>query len=245
MPTVTSNLTRDEAAERARLLRVDSYQVELDLTGGETTFGSVTTSLFSCADAGASTFIDLTAPEVSQVILNGRELPADVFDGNRIALSDLAEANELIVRGQSAYSRHGEGLHRFTDPADKGVYLYSDLETFDAHQIYACFDQPDLKSTFEFDVRCPDTWQVISNMAPSVSGEPVDLGIERWHFPPTPLMSTYITHISAGPYHVVRSEHDGIPLGIYCRQSLASFLDPDEIFEITRQGFDYYHQAFG
>ncbi|MGN6790977.1 MAG: aminopeptidase N [Streptosporangiaceae bacterium] len=242
---MTSNLTRDEAAERARLLRVQSYQVELDLTGGETTFGSVTTVRFTCQRPGAASFIDLTAPEVSEAVLNGRTLPAEAFDGNRIALDELAEANELTIQAQCKYSRNGEGLHRFTDPADKGVYLYSDLETFDAHQIYACFDQPDLKATFEFDVRCPDTWLVISNMAPSVSGQPADLGIERWHFPPTPLMSTYITHISAGPYHVVRSEHDGIPLGIFCRQSLANYLDPDEIFEITRQGFDYYHEAFG
>jgi aminopeptidase N len=245
MKIVTSNLTRDEAAERARLLRVESYQVELDLTGGETTFGSVSTVRFSCQRPGATSFIDLTAPEVTEVVLNGRTLSAECFDGNRIALRELAGTNELIVRANCAYSRTGEGLHRFTDPVDKGVYLYSDLETFDAHQIYACFDQPDMKATFEFDVLCPDTWQVISNMAPDVSGQPADLGVERWHFPPTPLMSTYITHISAGPYHVVRSEHDGIPLGIFCRQSLASYLDPDEIFEITRQGFDFYHQAFG
>jgi aminopeptidase N len=242
---VTSNLTRDEAAERARLLRVASYQVELDLAGGEVTFGSVTTVRFTCGRAGGSTFIDLTAPEVSEVVLNGRTLPAGAIDGNRIALDDLAESNELTIRAQCAYSRNGEGLHRFTDPTDKGVYLYSDLETFDAHRIYACFDQPDLKSSFEFSVRCPDTWRVISNNAPDVAGQHDGPGVERWHFPPTPVMSTYITHISAGPYHVVRSEHDGIPLGIFCRQSLASYLDPDQIFEITRQGFDYYHEAFG
>jgi aminopeptidase N len=242
---VTSNLTRDEAAERARLLRVDSYQIDLDLTGGETTFGSVTTVRFRCLRPGGGTFIDLTAPEVSEVVLNGRRLPASAFDGNRIALDDLAESNALTVSAQCAYSRSGEGLHRFIDPADKAVYLYSDLETFDAHRIYACFDQPDLKSAFEFSVLCPDTWQVISNMAPDVPGQPAGPGTERWHFPPTPLMSTYITHISAGPYFVVRGEHDGIPLGIYCRQSLAIYLDPAEIFEVTGQGFDYFHHAFG
>ncbi|HEX6930952.1 MAG TPA: aminopeptidase N [Streptosporangiaceae bacterium] len=242
---MTSNLTRDEAAERARLLRVESYQVELDLTGGETTFGSVTTVRFSCLRPGTATFADLTAPEVSQIILNGSELPASAFGGDRIALQALAESNELTVRAHGAYSRSGEGLHRFTDPADRAVYLYSDLETFDAHRIYACFDQPDLKATFEFTVLCPVTWQVISNMAPDISREPAGPGVQRWHFPPGPQMSTYITHISAGPYHVVRSEHDGIPLGIFCRQSLASYLDPDEIFEVTRQGFDFFHAAFG
>jgi aminopeptidase N len=242
---MTNNLTRDEAAERARILRVQSYQVELDLTGEESTFGSVTTVRFSCGSPGSGSFIDLTAPGVSEMTLNGQELARAAFDGNRIALPALAEANELTVRATCAYSRTGEGLHRFTDPVDKGVYVYSDLETFDAHRIFACFDQPDLKSTFEFTVRCPDTWLVISNLAPDSAGDPGGPGVRRWHFPATPAMSTYITHVSAGPFHEARSEHDGIPLGIYCRESLASYLDADEIFEITRQGFDYYHDAFG
>jgi aminopeptidase N len=242
---VAFNLTRDEARERARLLTAGSYRIELDLTGGELTFRSVTTVAFGCTSQGASSFIDLTAPEVTEITLNGQQVSLDAFDGDRITLAGLAASNELRVVAQCAYSRSGEGLHRFTDPADKGVYLYSDLETFDAHRIYACFDQPDLKATFEFTVTGQDTWQVISNMAPDVAGEPAELGTTRWHFPPGPVMSTYITAIAAGPYHCVRDEHDGIPLGLFCRQSLASYLDPNEIFEVTRQGFDYYHDAFG
>jgi aminopeptidase N len=242
---VTSNLTREEASERAKLLHVESYRVELDLTSGETTFDSVTTVRFGCLSPGATSFIDLTAPEVIAISLNGTALPQSGFDGNRIALPALAASNELTVRAYCAYSRDGEGLHRFTDPADKGVYLYSDLETFDAHRVYACFDQPDMKATFEFTVRCPDTWNVISNVAPDESGLAAGPGIERWHFPPTPPMPTYITHISAGPYYVAQDVHDGIPLRIFCRQSLAEYLDPDEIFEITRQGFDFFHAAFG
>jgi aminopeptidase N len=241
---VASNLTRDEARERADLISVGSYHVELDLTGGEETFRSVSTVSFSCERPGADTFIELTAPAAIAIALNGQPVPLESFDGDRIALSGLAAANELTVTADCAYSRTGEGLHRFTDPADKGVYLYSDLETFDAHRIYACFDQPDLKATFELTVLAPDTWQVISNMAADEAARAAGPGISRWHFPPTPVLSTYITAVAAGPYHEVRSEHDGIPLGLYCRQSLAAYLDPDEIFEITRQGFDYYHQAF-
>ncbi len=242
---VAFNLTREEARERARLLDVASYRIELDLTRGEATFRSVSTVAFSCARPGASSFIDLTAPEITQITLNGQQVSAGGFDGDRIALADLAAVNELRVVAQCAYSRNGEGLHRFTDPADKGVYMYSDLETFDAHRIYACFDQPDLKATFEFTVVGQDTWEVISNMAPDLAAEPAELGTTRWHFPPTPPMPTYITAIAAGPYHAVRDEHDGIPLGIFCRQSLAGYLDPDEILEVTRQGFDYFHAAFG
>jgi aminopeptidase N len=243
---VTSNLTRDEARTRAELITVGSYQVELDLTGGDTTFRSVSTIEFGCARPGAGTFINLTAPLVHAMTLNGVPVPADAFDGDRIALDGLAAQNTLVVDAECAYSRSGEGLHRFADPADGNVYMYSDLETFDANRVYACFDQPDMKARYELTARAPQDWTVVSNMAADVEGgTPDGAGVRRWHFPPTPLMATYITHVSAGPWHIVRDSHDGIPLGIFCRQSLARYLDPDEIFEVTRQGFDFYHQAFG
>jgi aminopeptidase N len=237
---VAGNLTREEARQRAALLDVESYAVELDLTGGALTFGSVTVVRFRCSSPGAATFVDLSAPAVREITLNGTTLDPAAFDGARIQLTGLATDNELRVAADCAYSRHGEGLHRFTDPADGGVYLYSDLETFDAHEVYACFDQPDLKAAFELAVRAPADWQVVSNMAPDATTQP-----GHWHFPPTPPVPTYITAVAAGPYHVVRSEHDGIPLGIYCRASLAGYLDAGEIFEVTRQGLDFYQQAFG
>jgi aminopeptidase N len=249
---VPDNLTQDEARSRASVITVSSYQVELDLTAGDTTFSSITVAHFAAGNGGSETFINLTAPKVLEITLNGSPLSLDAFDGDRITLASLNQDNELRVVAECAYSRSGEGLHRFTDPADGGVYLYSDLETFDAHRVYACFDQPDLKATYELTVTAPTEWTVISNMAPD-SEEPAGDSAagsaggsaKRWHFPPTPVMSTYITAVAAGPYHVERSEHDGIPFGIYCRQSLAQYLDADEIFEVTRQGFDFYHQAFG
>jgi aminopeptidase N len=240
---VTSNLTRDEAATRSALITVSSYQVDLDLAGDDVTFGSVSVIRFSCAAPGSSTYLDLTAPAVREIILNDAPVSLDAFDGDRITLTGLAADNVLRVTVDGAYSHSGEGLHRFTDPADGRVYLYSDLETFDAHRVYACFDQPDMKATYELAVTAPADWLVVSNMAAESSirdGETV-----RWHFPPTPVMPTYITAVAAGPYHVVRDEHDGIPLGVYCRQSLASYLDADEILEVTRQGFDFYHNSFG
>jgi aminopeptidase N len=243
---VADNLTRDEARQRSELISVRSYQVQLDVTGGEATFRSESKVLFDCARPGAGTFINLVAPEVHAITLNGAPVSPDAFDGERIALTGLAASNELVVDAECAYSRSGEGLHRFADPADGNVYMYSDLETFDAHRVYACFDQPDMKAHYELSVRAPQEWTVVSNMAADVEGgSPDGAGVRRWHFPPTPLMATYITHVSAGPWHIVRDSHDGIPLGIFCRQSLARYLDPDEIFEVTRQGFDFYHQAFG
>jgi aminopeptidase N len=246
---VAANLTRDEARDRAALISGVTYQVELDLTGGDTTFRSVSTIRFESARPGAGTFLNLAAPEVRSIRLNGSAIsPEAAFDGERVTVGGLAASNELVITAECAYSRSGEGLHRFTDPADGNVYMYSDLETFDAHRIYACFDQPDLKASYGLTVLAPEGWLVISNMAPETDGGTAvadQPGARLWQFPPTPVMSTYITHVSAGPYHVVRDEHDGIPLGIFCRQSLAAYLDPDEIFQVTREGFDFYHAAFG
>ncbi len=240
---MTSNLTRDEAAARSALIKVASYHVDLDLTGSDEVFASVSVVRFDCAEPGSASFIDLTAPAVREITLNGEPVGLDAFDGDRITLEGLAASNVLRVAADCAYSRSGEGLHRFTDPADGRVYLYSDLETYDAHRVYTCFDQPDMKAAYELAVIAPADWIVVSNMAPESSIE--DAAALRWHFPPTPPLPTYITAVAAGPYHVVRDEHDGLPLGVFCRQSLAAYLDADEILEVTRQGFDFYHHSFG
>jgi len=241
---VPNNLTRDEASARARLLNVSSYDVELDLTTGHETFASTTTVTFTATAPGATTFIELAAPTVREIALNGVPLsPAEVFDGERITLSGLAEANRLTVVADCAYSRTGEGLHRFVDPVDEAVYLYTQFETYDAHRMYACFDQPDLKATFTLTVTAPADWKVVSNGAVAAVAEAA-IGVRVTRFLTTPVMSTYITALVAGPYHEVRDSHDGIDLGLYCRRSLAEFLDPDELFEITKQGFDFYHRVF-
>ncbi|MDP9866119.1 MULTISPECIES: aminopeptidase N [Streptosporangium] len=252
---MAGNLTRDEARERARLLSVQSYAVELDLTEGEERFESVTTVRFTSAQAGAETFIDLAGAKVRKAVLNGTELDVSSYDleTGRLPLPGLAETNELRVDADCSYTRTGEGLHRFVDPVDKNVYLHSQFETADAHRMYACFDQPDLKATFELTVLAPSYWEVISNAAPDSAEELEEhhgrhgalQAAKRWHFPATPVMSTYITALCAGPYHKVTSEHDGIPLGLYCRASLAEHLDADNLFEITRQGFDFFHKIFG
>ncbi|XRQ12490.1 aminopeptidase N [Actinomadura welshii] len=243
---MAGNLTRDEARERARLLTVESYTVDLDLTTGETDFGSTTVIRFGSAETGASTFVDLHGAVVREATLNGKALDPSSYDPEkgRLPLPDLAAENELRVVADCAYSRSGEGLHRFVDPVDGGVYLYSQFETADAHRMYTCFDQPDLKATFEFTVKAPEDWEVVTN-------EPAEsAGGGTWRFPPTPRISTYITALIAGPYHVVRDEYrrdNGtvIPLGVFCRASLAEHLDAPEIVEVTRQGFAYFEEVFG
>jgi aminopeptidase N len=241
-----TNLTREEAQQRAKLLTVDSYEIDLDLSGAQEggTYRSVTTVRFDAADGAAETFIDLVAPTVHEVVLNGDALdPAAVFADSRITLPGLLEGpNELRVVAECAYTNTGEGLHRFVDPVDNQAYLYTQFEVPDARRVFASFEQPDLKATFQFTVKAPSGWTVISN---SPTPEPKD---DVWAFEPTPRISTYITALIVGPYHSVHSvyEKDGqsVPLGIYCRPSLAQFLDSDAIFEVTRQGFEWFQEKF-
>ncbi|MGV4981832.1 aminopeptidase N [Streptomyces sp. NRAIS4] len=241
-----TNLTREEAQQRAELLTVDSYEIDLDLSGAQEggTYRSVTTVRFDVARSGAESFIDLVAPTVHEVVLNGDQLdPAEVFTDSRIALPGLLEGrNVLRVVADCAYTNTGEGLHRFVDPVDEQAYLYTQFEVPDARRVFASFEQPDLKATFQFTVRAPEGWTVVSN---SPSPEPLD---NVWSFEPTPRISSYITALIVGPYHSVHSvyEKDGqsVPLGIYCRPSLAEFLDSDAIFEVTRQGFDWFQEKF-
>ncbi|MFF1625804.1 aminopeptidase N [Streptomyces sp. NPDC058272] len=253
------NLSRDEARERAALLSVDSYEVSLDLRSavGDTqpegsvdaprTFRSVTTLRFRCAEPGATSFADLIAPSVTAVSLNGKDLdPGEVFDGSRIRLEDLAAENELVVDAQCAYSRTGEGMHRFVDPEDGEVYLYTQYEPADSRRVFANFEQPDLKAPFRFEVRAPEGWTVWSNGAGELSD-----GV--WRFAETKPISTYITAVAAGPYHYVtdsysRTFDDGttleIPLGAMCRKGLAPHFDSDDVFLVTKQGLDFFHDHF-
>ncbi|BBX97254.1 aminopeptidase N [Mycobacterium lacus] len=242
------NLTRDQAVERAALITVDSYRINLDVTDGrgapgERTFRSTTTVVFD-ALAGAETVIDIAADTVRNASLNGRQLDVSGYDESTgIPLRGLADRNVVVVDADCRYSNTGEGLHRFVDPVDGETYLYSQFETADAKRMFACFDQPDLKATFDVRVTAPEHWKVISN------GATTDVANGVHTFATTPRMSTYLVALIAGPYaewtDTYRDEHGEIPLGIYCRASLAQHMDAERLFTQTKQGFGFYHKHFG
>ncbi|MGH3401803.1 MAG: aminopeptidase N [Streptosporangiaceae bacterium] len=243
------NLTREAARTRSRLLRVDSYDLVLDVTDGhgepsERTFRSTTTIRFATGQLGDETFIDIVADRLRAVTLNGAEVKtAGYAPAWGISLQNLGAENVLIVDADMLYTNSGEGLHRFVDPLDSETYLYSQFETADAKRVYACFDQPDLKATFTFHVTVPEHWEVASNGRIERVEELTDG--KTVHFATTASISPYITALVAGPYHVVRSRHDNIDLGLWCRKTLAQHLDSEDLFEVTAQGFDWYQANFG
>ena len=242
------NLTRDQAVERAALLTVGSYRIDLDITDGaeapgKQTFRSVTTVEFD-ALPGTDTVIDIAAHTIRGATLNGLDLDVSGYDESiGIPLQGLAEHNVVVVDADCSYSNTGEGLHLFVDPVDNETYLYSQFETADAKRMFACFDQPDLKATFDVRVRAPKHWKVVSNGATTS----IEDGVHT--FATTPRMSTYLVALIAGPYaeweDSYSDEHGEIPLGIYCRASLARHMDAERLFTQTKQGFGFYHKNFG
>ncbi|GAA1372513.1 aminopeptidase N [Catellatospora chokoriensis] len=247
--TGTRNLSQAEAADRARLLDVNSYDVSLDLTDGagnpgDGTFRSVTTVKFTAATPGAGTFIEVAASKIARAELNGVALDTSAWTAETgLVLPQLAEQNTLVVEADFPFSQQGQGLHRAVDPADKEVYLYSQFETADAQKVFACFDQPDLKSVYTWHAVVPKHWKVVSN-APVASVTTEGSG-KTVHFEQSARMSTYVTALCAGPYHEVRTTHDGVDMGVFCRASMAEYLEADELFEITKQGFDFFQAQFG
>ncbi len=246
----SENLTRDEARRRASFLSTDAYEIRLDLTTDERTFRTETTLRFDAAEA-QETFLDLIAEEVHEIELNGELLPdpASRFDGARVRLPALAEgANIVRVLATGRYMNTGEGLHRFVDPVDDEVYLYTQFEVSDARRMFACFEQPDLKATYQLTVTAPDHWRVISNSPtpePSVAGE----GTATWAFSPTERMSTYLVALIAGNYQGGTGEvtaRDGrtIPMGVFARASLAEHVDAQDVIDVTRAGIEFYEEAF-
>ncbi|MFG6445482.1 aminopeptidase N [Microbacterium sp. P07] len=246
------NLTRNEAQQRRAVVDPSAdggieYAIALDLTKGAEVFGSRTVVRFS-ATAGAETFIDLISGFVHSITLNGRDVPVSAHVDSRIALTDLRERNELIVDADCDYTNTGEGLHRFVDPVDGEVYLYSQFEVPDSRRVFAVFEQPDLKATFQFTITAPASWTVVSN-SPSPEPSEAGAGVATWTFEPTPTISSYITALIAGPYESTFSELTSasgrvIPLGVFARKSLWEHLDADYVFEKTRQGFAYYEEKF-
>ncbi|MER0245889.1 aminopeptidase N [Streptomyces sp. HSW2009] len=239
-----SVLTRDEAQTRAARIGLRRYTIDLDLTRGDEVFGSTTSVRLCVREAGTDTFVELEAAALHRVTLDGVELDTARYADGRFPLTGLPEGeHELLVEADMRYSRTGEGMHRFTDPADGETYLYTMCCMSDAPKVFACFDQPDLKAVFEVSVTAPPEWTVLGNGIATRVGDAAD---GRWQLAPTQPISTYLMALAAGPWHSVRTQHAGLPFGLHVRRSLGAQLDADaeELFDITRRCFDRYHEIF-
>jgi aminopeptidase N len=238
------SLRHAEAIARRDLLSVEEYDVRLDLASDDQTFGSVTTIRF--ASRGGPTFLDLKPVRVEEIRFNGRVLDSALLRRGRLPLDTVEGVNEIVVDAVMPFRNDGEGLHAHVDPADGRRYVYGMSFMEAAPTVFACFDQPDLKAPFTFHVRAPADWTVIGN-APATRTESGPGRTALWELARTQPLSTYFVTLVAGPYHVIRDEHDGIPLGLSARASIAGALDADadELLTMTKACFDEFHRLFG
>ncbi|GAA1505698.1 aminopeptidase N [Agromyces terreus] len=245
-----ADLTRTEAEARAAIVSDVAYEVELDLTGDGDAFASTTVVRFR-ATPGAETFIEATTREVHGITLNGRPVDAAAAsDGARIALVGLEAENELRIVSTCAYTNTGEGLHRFVDPVDDAVYLYTEFAVAEANRVYAVFDQPDLKASVRFTITAPAHWVVLSNAPTPDPGPSAKADAAVWAFETGPVISSYIVAIVAGEYarwNASATSSDGrdLPLGVFTRASLAQHAEPEVMFETVRAGLAFYERSFG
>ncbi len=243
--TITrSVLHRGEAEARAARISDIAYRIELTLTAGAKTYRGDTTVSFS-ATTGEDTFVEFAGGIIESVELNGEPLEPG-WDGARLVLpaDRLAGSNELRVTYENEYDHTGEGFHQFVDPQDGSEYLYTQFEPYAAHRLFPCFDQPDLKATYDVTVVAPGEWEVISNgRVEDQEAEPG--GRLRTRFERTLSFSTYLVAVVAGPFHAVHEERAGVPLGVYCRRTFAEHLDADALFDVTEQGLHFFTDYFG
>ncbi|WP_182526762.1 aminopeptidase N [Nocardioides dongkuii] len=248
-PQEPHSLTRAEAEERAALLAVDRYDIEVDLRGllaGER-WSSVSTVTFRCHRPGASTFVDVVG-EVRSATLNGEPLDLAALERGRLPLTGLADQNVLVVALDQDNTGEAQGILRTVDATDDLVYVWTSLEPDEARRLWACFDQPDLKAPHAFTVHAPADWTVLSCSAPGPVADATDgAGGRTWAFPDTPPLSTYVVVVNAGPFHEIRKRRGDHDLGLYCRQSLRPVLERDaaDLFTITEQGLAFFGERFG
>ena len=244
-PALTRDvLTRDEAVDRATRVGAIAYDLALSLTADDTTYRGDASLAFAVRGTD-DLFLDFRGGTIERLEVNGTLVERPDRPGARIVLPGALLVPDTRVRVVYAnvYDCNGDGFHRFVDPVDGEVYLYSNFEPFEAHRLFPCFDQPDLKGSLAIRVTAPASWAVVSNSPVERVDEAPD-GRRTHRFVTTPPISTYLAAVIAGPYVGVHADHRGIPLGVWSRRSVAPFVDADEILAITRLGMDFYAALF-
>jgi aminopeptidase N len=254
---VAKALTQAAAARRAALLQVESYQIFLDLTTGADTARSRTEIRFSCREPGATTFADLDAVAVHEVVLNGVPVhPNSVTDG-RLPLPGLVASNTLTVDATVALTRSGNGLSQYTDPADGSRYVLANCFPTAAPRVFCCFDQPDLRAAVTLIVTLPAGWTCVANG--EALHRPAEGAAGVWRFSTVQAMKAHEFTLCAGPYVTGPavagpdlSTNAGDPeaasptrLTVRCRPALAGSPGPARISAIVSATVGYYEQLLG
>lgn len=239
-----SYLEESYARIRSKQVSNVAYKLKFNLSGDKAEFSGQVEISFDLLNNKQDLTLDFSDGDVSRVNLNGQDIEID-YNSWFISIdrSMLTQGpQKIVVEFTHPYSKTGSGLYRFIDPEDERVYIYSDLEPYDANRIFPSFDQPDIKATYDMEVEVPSDWLVVTSRKET---NVVDKGETKlWQFPISEKFSTYIFSLHAGHYHIWESKAGDIPLRLMARQALAEHVVIEDWFEITRQGFAFFQDYF-
>ncbi|MDF3822870.1 aminopeptidase N, partial [Leptospira sp. 96542] len=242
------HLTQKEAEDRFYQLENIKYDLDIHLTTNKSFKGNLNLSFDSKKSKNIR--LDYYKGIIHSSILNGENITSEIIykDGVIILPESLIQIgpNNLVLEFETDYSKTGNGLHKFTDPDDKEIYLYSQFEAYHANKMFPCFDQPDLKAEFTLKTTAPKHWTVVSSTLPtSITASTNHPGESVTVFPKSAKISTYVFSLHAGPYQVWNDTYESIPLRLFVRKSLAKFIDPKDWFQFTKDGFAFFNSYFG
>lgn len=236
-------ISQYQASLRSQIISDVHYALDFQLTG-ETEFTANTKVTFNLSEVPKQLSLDLNKAQIKRFIINGTAIYPN-YNGAYINLNPrllTSGKNTVEVLFTRPHSTNGEGLHRFQDPIDGKVYLYSHFEPAAAQQMFAVFDQPDIKANYQITVTAPKDWQVISTMRETnITAEGA---FNRWEFPQTPKLSPYNFSMHAGPYHVWQDNSGRYPMRLFARKSVASQVTPQDWFTYTKQGLTFFDAYF-
>ncbi|KAF2767501.1 hypothetical protein EJ03DRAFT_276034 [Teratosphaeria nubilosa] len=141
-------------------------------------------------------------------------------------------------------------------PASKGVakdnehhYMFStQFESSDARRAFPCFDEPNLKATFDFEIEIPEDLVALSNMGEKTSKPSKKAGRKVVSFDRTPVMSTYLLAWAFGDFEYVedftRRKYNGksLPVRVYTTKGLKE--QGKLALESAHQIVDYFSEIF-
>lgn len=248
-PTSISRPTLDQLSELEAIARKErvsniAYTLEIDLASETESYAGTVIANFDLATNTAPLDIDFTGGTINQVTVNGESVTPN-YNGFYVLLPSselVVGANEVVIEYSHPFDQDGTGLHKFVDPEDDNVYLYTYLWPYYSNRLFPNFDQPNLKATYELTVHADPSWQVVSAMTEdSVTTEN---NVATWHFPQSEKFSSYIFSLHAGPYKVWEDTAGEVPIRLMARQSLAQYVQVEEWMTYTKSGLAHYDEYF-
>lgn len=246
---VVSRPARDQISQKeaeARKARVSnvSYGLDIDLVSQPDAYQGQVIAKFDLSNASLPLNVDFTGGSVSEVVVNGESVTA-AYNGYFVTLPSTAlteGSNEVVISYTHPFDQDGTGLHRFVDPEDGNTYLYTYLWPYYSNRLFPNFDQPNIKATYQLNVRAANDWQVFSATKESAITREGDSSL--WTFPTSEKFSSYVFSLHAGPYHIWEDMAGDIPVRLMARQSLAEYVAVDEWMDYTKSGLAHYDDYF-